>query len=127
MPTLSEDVENEDIELDTAAKIDRICQAFHSHGAPGATATTSYMFCLSGEGGGDLRLTLSPEGAVWERDASGDTDLVVRMSADDFVAMADGKIDGRFAVASERIEIEGERETALAMLAQVTIPEEESE
>jgi predicted lipid carrier protein YhbT len=39
----------------------------------------------------------------------------VTLSAEDLVAVADGKYDGRLLVASERIVVEGDQDLALAM------------
>lgn len=103
-------------------RLREIFEAFHAHGAPQAVQTTRYRFELTGEHGGSFMLTLSPSGATWEQADEGDADVTVRLTVDDLIAIADGEIDGRFAVASERIEIEGSLEVAAAMLSQVAPP-----
>ena len=42
--------------------------------------------------------------------------VTVKLAAADFVSIADGQFDGRLAVASERIEIAGDRALAERML-----------
>ena len=50
--------------------------------------------------------------------------LGVKLSVDDFLAIADGTFDGRLAVASERIEIDGDLTAAENLLAAIEPTEE---
>ncbi len=102
--------------LDHAARLAEIFADFEFHGAPGATTAKTYLFKLAGEGGGQFLLTLSSEGANWQSDYEGDADVCISLTTDDLIAIADGEIDGRFAVASERIEIEGDMEAGAQMI-----------
>jgi putative sterol carrier protein len=45
-----------------------------------------------------------------------EADVTVKLAAADFVAIADGDFDGRLAVASERLEITGDRALAERLL-----------
>ncbi len=110
--------------LDHAARLQQVVDAFVAHGAPGASGTTTYLFALSGQESGNYLLTLSPEGAKWEAGYEGDADVSIRLSTDDFLAIADGKLDGRLAIAGERIEISGDLAAAAAMISQLSPPED---
>ena len=116
----------ETIEIDTPTRLQQIFADFAAHGAPVATTTTTYLFRLTGDGGGQHLLTLAPGNAQWTSDFEGDADVVVTLDTDDFIAIADGEIDGAFAVASERIEIDGDRQIALSMIDQVFQEEAEA-
>lgn len=106
--------------LDVAGRVKEIFEAFVAHGAPGAEQTTRFGFELTGEGGGRFLLQLDPGGVSWQSGyADGETDVSVRLTAEDFVAVADGAFDGRLAVDSERLEISGDRGLAERMLALV--------
>ena len=51
----------------------------------------------------------------------------MKLSVDDFLAIADGNFDGRLAVASERIEFDGDMSAAESLLSWIeaaTHPEE---
>ena len=87
----------------------------------------AYLFELQGEDGGQFLLQAGASGV--ERAAAGtaDPDLTVRLSVDDFLAIADGNFDGRLAVASERIEFDGDMSAAESLLSWIeaaTHPEE---
>jgi putative sterol carrier protein len=109
--------------LEPADRIEEIFRAFEAKGAAGATSPRTFRFVLQGDGGGSHLLTVSPAGVSWNKDYEGDADVTVRLSVDDFLAIADGNFDGRLAVASERIEIDGDREAAEALLGTIE-PEE---
>ena len=103
--------------VDIAARVKEILDAFIVRGAAGATAPTSFVFDLTGENGGKYLLSLASEGVSWKPSQEGDAaEVTVKLAAADFVAIADGQFDGRLAVASERIEIVGDRALAERML-----------
>jgi putative sterol carrier protein len=108
---------------DVGARIEEIFRAFETKGAPAATQSASYAFEIQGESGGRHLLRVGPDGVRWEKDYAGEADVRVRLSVDDFLAIADGTFDGRLAVASERIEIEGDLTAAEALLGSIE-PEE---
>jgi putative sterol carrier protein len=101
----------------TADRLKEIFDAFVTKGAQGASETTRFLFDLTGDGGGRFMLTLAPDAVTWTK-GQGDAaaDVAVRLAASDLVAIADGDFDGRLAVASERIEITGDRALAERML-----------
>jgi putative sterol carrier protein len=111
-----ETIETEE-QVDVPARLEEIFQAFQVKGAAGAQSDATFVFELEGEHGGRHLLKTGPEAVVWEKDYAGEADVVLKLSAEDFLAMADGNFDGRLAVASERIELEGDRELAETMLA----------
>ncbi|MFQ5352085.1 MAG: SCP2 sterol-binding domain-containing protein [Candidatus Binatia bacterium] len=101
----------------TKERITEIFDAFRQTGAPGAETPSSYLFRLGGEQGGDYLLSVSPDGVSWAEESECEADVTIKMTAEDFVAMAEGRFDGRLAVASERIELEGNSDLAEAMSA----------
>jgi alkyl sulfatase BDS1-like metallo-beta-lactamase superfamily hydrolase len=106
------------------ARIKEIFDAFVSHGAAGATSPARVVFELAGEGGGRFLLTLAADAVTWAPGyAAADADVTVKLTAVDFVAVADGAFDGRLAVASERVELSGDRALAERMLELVEPPE----
>ena len=111
------------VEVDVPARLKEIFAAFEAKGAPGAEIAKTFVFELEGTGGGRHLLSLSPEGVTHEDDYSGDADVVVKLTVDDFLALADGGFDGRLAAASERIELTGDMEAAERMLGLIE-PEE---
>lgn len=111
------------VEVDKAARIEEIFRGFETKGAAGAPGDASYLFELEGENGGTHLLRISPTVVKWETGYTGDADVSVKLSVDDFLAIADGNFDGRLAVASERIELEGNMELAEGLVGFIE-PEE---
>jgi hypothetical protein len=96
-------------------RVREIFGAFHAHGAPGATGTTRYLLRLTGTATGTFLLEVSPEGAVWKNGEGETADVVVKMETSDLLAIADGNMDGRLALAAEKIELEGDLGAAALM------------
>jgi len=117
---VSEEVEQP---VDISARLEEIFRAFQVKGAAGATQALTVVFQLEGEHGGTHALRISPEALAWEAGYDGDADITAKLTVDDFLAIADGNFDGRLAVASERIELEGNLELAESLLALIE-PEE---
>lgn len=110
-------------EVDVAARIAEIFEGFVAKGAPGAEAGATYLLQLEGEHGGTHLLKVSPGAIEHEAGYTGDADVVVKLSVEDFLSMADGNFDGRLAAASERIEISGDMAAAEALVGSIE-PEE---
>jgi len=70
---------------------------------------------LTGDHGGDYKLKLGGGAVTIEAGEEDEADVKVTLTAEDLVAVADGKYDGRLLVASERIVVEGDQDLALAM------------
>lgn len=104
----------------TADRLKEIFDAFVAKGARGTSGTSRFLFDLTGDDGGRYVLTLAPDAVTWTvgRDDAA-ADVTVKLAAADLVAIADGDFDGRLAVASERIEITGDRALAERMLGLV--------
>jgi len=117
---VSEEVEQP---VDVAERLAEIFHAFEAKGAAGATEPLTVVFELEGDEGGTHALRIGPESVSWERDYSGEADITAKLTVDDFLAIADGNFDGRLAVASERIELEGNLELAESLLGLIE-PEE---
>ncbi len=101
---------------DPRARIEEIFRAFEAKGAASAARTATFQFQIEGDGGGSHLLSVGPERTAWTADATGNPDVLVRLSVADFLAIADGAFDGRLAVASERLEISGDMEAAEQLL-----------
>ena len=101
-------------DVSPAERIDEILTAFETTGAIGPDAAVTYAFDLVGDGGGRFGLTVDSSG-VRRSDGDG-ADLSVKLSVDDFLAIADGNFDGRLAVASERIELTGDMQAAESLI-----------
>jgi hypothetical protein len=107
-----------------AARIEEIFRAFEAKGAEGAERAATFLLVLEGEtAAGSHLLRISPPAVQWERGFEGDADVRIKLSVEDFLALADGEFDGKFAVASERIELGGDLELAEALLGWIE-PEE---
>lgn len=113
--------------LDAASRLQQLFRDYETHGAPGATAESSYLFRLTGVGAGNHLLRLGPGWASWQHDWEGNADVTVTMEANDVLAVMDGTLDGRLAFASERIEIEGDLDLARKMIHLVSPRDEEPE
>jgi putative sterol carrier protein len=117
-------IETEPLTADAGSPLEQLFRDFETHGAPSATSESSYLFQLTGEGGGNHLLRLGPGWASWQHDYDGAADVTVTMEANDVLAVINGQLDGRLAFASERIEIEGDLELARKMVDLVTAQEE---
>ena len=121
--TPTDQAEESEPQPSTNERLSEIFSAFEEYGAAGATESQTCLFRLTGDTGGDYLLTTADGKATVEKDGSGDADITVTLPAEDLVRMADGDFDGRLAVASERIEIDGNLELAAALLG-IIEPEE---
>ncbi|HYC53856.1 MAG TPA: SCP2 sterol-binding domain-containing protein [Candidatus Binatia bacterium] len=107
-------------------RLKQIFDAFVAYG-PGATATTTrYLFRLTGQAPGAYLLVVSPEGVSWQSADSTPADVTIRIDAGDLVAIADGSLDGRLALASEKMELEGDLELAAQMVNSICPAEAEA-
>ena len=97
-------------------RVREIFSAFEAQGAPGATTTTRCLFKLEGSATGTFLLEVAPSGVHWKNDDGETTDVTIKIDTSDFIAIADGSLDGRLALASEKIELEGDLPTAAGLL-----------
>lgn len=97
-------------------RVREIFSAFEAQGAPGATSTSRYLLKLGGNATGTFLLEVSPSGVHWKNGDGESADVTIRIDTSDFIAIADGSLDGRLALASEKIELEGNLEQAARML-----------
>ena len=100
-------------------RLKEIFDAFEANGAPGIEDATNVLFVLDGEGGGSHLLSLAPGKTTWNAGYEGEADVSVKLSVEDFFAIADGKFDGRLGIASERLEVSGDLDKAALMLRAV--------
>jgi putative sterol carrier protein len=107
-------------------RLSQIFDAFVAYGPGAATSTTRYLFRLTGQAPGAYMLVVSPEGVKWQSGEAPDADVTIKIDAGDLVAIADGSLDGRLALASEKIELEGNLEAAAQMVNAICPAEAES-
>lgn len=98
-------------------RVREIFAAFEAQGAPGATTTTSYLLKLEGTATGVFLLEVGPDGVGWKNGEGQSADVTIRIETSDFIAIADGSLDGRLALASEKIELEGDLASAAQLLS----------
>ena len=96
-------------------RVREIFSAFEAQGAPGAVTTTRYLLQLGGAATGTFLLEVSPTGVRWETGEGRESDVVIKIDTTDFLAIADGALDGRLALAAEKIELEGDLGAAALM------------
>ena len=97
-------------------RVREIFSAFEAQGAPGAVTTTRYLLKLGGLATGVFLLEISPDGVHWKNGDNESVDCTIKIDTSDFIAIADGSLDGRLALASEKIELEGELGAAALLL-----------
>lgn len=97
-------------------RVREIFSAFEAQGAPGATTTSRYLLKLGGNATGTFLLEVSPSGVQWKNGEGEQAEATIRIDTSDFIAIADGSLDGRLALASEKIELEGDLEAASRLL-----------
>ena len=78
---------------------ERIQERFVADGAKGVDAT--FLFDLGGEGGGQWTVHIKEGTCTVEEGAT------VIMTADDYVAMANGELDGRKAYFTRKLKVKG--------------------
>lgn len=93
-----------------------IFAAFEAQGAPGATTTTRYLLRLGGNATGVFLLEVGPDGVRWKQGENESADATIQLDTSDFIAIADGSLDGRLALASEKIELEGDLQAAAGLV-----------
>jgi len=96
-------------------RVREIFSAFEVQGAPGVTTTVRYLLKLCGSATGIFLLEVTPEGVHWKNGEGETADATIKLDTSDFIAIADGSLDGRLALASEKIELEGDLGAAALM------------
>lgn len=97
-------------------RVREIFHAFEAQGAPGATTTNRYLLKLGGAATGIFLLEVSPSGVNWKTGEGESADVTIDIDTNDFIAIADGSLDGRLALASEKIELDGDLSSAAQLL-----------
>jgi hypothetical protein len=97
-------------------RVREIFAAFEAQGAPGATTTTRYLLKLGGNATGTFLLEVAPSGVHWKTGDGETADATISLDTSDFIAIADGSLDGRLALASEKIELDGDLAAAAQLL-----------
>ena len=97
-------------------RVREIFSAFEAQGAPGATTTTRYLLKLGGSATGTFLLEVTPSGVHCTNGDDQSADVTIKIDTNDFIAIADGSLDGRLALASEKIELDGDLAAAAQLL-----------
>src|SRR5690242_15820196 len=97
-------------------RVREIFSAFEQQGAPGAVTTTRYLLKLGGHATGTFLLEVTPSGVKWKNGEGESADVTIKIDTSDFIAIADGSLDGRLALASEKIELDGDLGAAAVLL-----------
>lgn len=93
--------------------MDRAGRLIEEHRAQASSAGAVYKFVLEGEGGGTFVLNLTDTPGVMEGD--GAADCTMRMTIDDFVDMAEGRMDSRELFFQGRLLVDGDMGLALKL------------
>ena len=97
-------------------RVREIFSAFETQGAPGATTASRYLLKLGGAATGTFLLEVTPSGVHWKNGEGETADVTIKIDTGDFIAIADGSLDGRLALASEKIELDGDLGAAAQLL-----------
>ena len=100
--------------MQTARELmDRARARISEHGDAAGTLGAVYRFVLEGEGGGTWTLNLGDAPGVTE--GAGDADCVLRLSADDYVALVEGRTDGQQLYFSGKLHVDGDMSLAVKL------------
>jgi putative sterol carrier protein len=92
---------------------DNIESRFHADASKGVNAV--FQFELSGDGGGVYAVSVD-DGKVAVKEGAHDAPTVVlKMDAEDYVKMSNGKINGHWAVMSGKLKVSGNMMVAMKM------------
>lgn len=97
-------------------RVREIFSAFEAQGAAEATTSRRFLLKLGGSATGTFLLEAGPSGVQWKTGEGESADVTIKLDTSDFIAIADGSLDGRLALASEKIELEGDLTAAAEML-----------
>ncbi|MFN2376905.1 MAG: SCP2 sterol-binding domain-containing protein [Candidatus Binatia bacterium] len=97
-------------------RVREIFSAFEAQGAAEAATSRSFLLKLGGSATGTFLLEAGPSGVHWKTGDGESADATIKIDTSDFIAIADGSLDGRLALASEKIELEGDLAAAADML-----------
>jgi putative sterol carrier protein len=92
---------------------DTIDSRFHSDAAKGVNAV--FQFELSGPGGGIYAVSVDDTKVSVTEGAHASPTVTLKMDADDYVKMSNGKINGHWAVMSGKLKVSGNMMVAMKM------------
>ena len=92
---------------------------FNKDAAKGLNAT--YQFDLSGDNGGKWNVVINNETCTVNEGPAASPSITISMTAQDYVDMTTGKLNGQVAFMSGKLRIAGDMGLALAMLAPVGV------
>lgn len=74
-----------------------------------------YQFDLSGDNGGVFHVQVADGGAVLEEAAHDNPNITITMTADDFEAMMDGKLNATSAFMAGKLKVKGDMSLAMKL------------
>jgi len=92
---------------------DMMPSRFNKEAAKGLTAV--YQFDLSGDGGGKWNVTIKDQTIDVKEGASPSPNITISMTAQDYLDMLSGKLNGQVAFMSGKLRIAGDMGLALRM------------
>jgi putative sterol carrier protein len=88
-------------------------QRFNKEAAKGLNAT--YQFDLSGDGGGKWHVVINNDSCQVKEGAAASPSITISMTAQDYLDMLSGKLNGQVAFMSGKLRIAGDMGLALKM------------
>ncbi len=92
---------------------DTLPRRFRSEAAEGVRAV--FQFELSGPGGGTYSVTVDGRSLTVAAAAHASPTVTLRMAADDYVKLANGKLNGHWAFMTGKMKVSGDMMTAMKM------------
>jgi len=100
------------------AYFDTLDQRFAADQAKGLKAV--FQFELAGEGGGTYHIVVDDGKMTWAKEAHAAPGITIKMAADDYVKMINGKLNGQMAFMTGKMKVSGQ--IPLAMKMQTLFP-----
>jgi putative sterol carrier protein len=93
--------------------VDKARNKIEANKEAAAAVGATYKFVLEGEGGGTWIWTLTDHPSIVEGD--GDAPCTIRMSAEDYVAMREGRADAQQLFFAQQLKVEGDVSLAMKL------------
>jgi putative sterol carrier protein len=100
------------------AYFDTLDQRFKADAAKGLNAV--FRFELAGDNGGTYHIAVNDGKMEWKKEAHPSPGVTIKMSADDYLKMVNGKLNGMMAYTMGKMKVAGN--TGLAMKMQAIFP-----
>jgi putative sterol carrier protein len=88
-------------------------QRFNADAAKGLTAV--FQFELAGDNGGTWYIAVTDGKMEWKKEAHASPGITIKMAADDYLKMINGKLNGQLAFMTGKMKIAGQVQLAMKM------------